>query len=133
MSYYRTYLSSYVADMSAIALSVVRTVGFLLSGYHAFSQSKAMARNLYGMTRYDDNIDITVSEKAAHDAFRDRVNSRFEFDVNYWSWCFYTYIMTYSCCCFKRCCVKMPYCKSRLDKYKKFDIALARLSQEHDI
>ena len=119
--------------MSAIALSVVRTVGFLLSGYHAFSQSKAMARNLYGMTRYDDNIDITVSEKAAHDAFRDRVNSRFEFDVNYWSWCFYTYIMTYSCCCFKRCCVKMPYCKSRLDKYKKFDIALARLSQEHDI
>ena len=53
--------------------------------------------------------------------------------MSFIGWLFYGQIMTACCECLKRGCSRKPCFKNRLNKYEKFQIALDRLSKEHDI
>ena len=64
--------------------------------------------------------------------FEKRVKNRIEFNNNY---CFnmFFWIITSFCCCFRRCCNRMNWIRKGSVKYSKFQLALERLSKEHDI
>ena len=64
---------------------------------------------------------------------KERITKHETFEVNYWGWLVFSSFMGLCCDCFKRFCSRCRCCERRLAKYEKFEIALARLSEEQDI
>ena len=96
-----------------------------------------MVDKLYG----DDNDlgervftedDTEYGTKWASKTFKKLVKSRIEIRNNY---CFYLFfwIKTSMCCCFRNCCNRFEWIRKGTVKYRKFLIALERLSKEQDI
>ena len=102
-------------------------------GYHHFVQKQAMIQTLYGHSDSNERADYTVSSQEATQAVMERLEQRKEFSISYCGWLFYAKLMANCCQCFKRCCSQSSSFKSHLAKYQRFEIALLRLSEEHDI
>ena len=83
-----------------------------------------MVQTLYGLNKCpEDKHDLSVTETEAKKAFKSYVQERKEIEVNYASWTLYTRILPYLCC-IKSCCARHSYLKSKMDRYKKFEIAI---------
>ena len=87
-----------------------------------------MIRKLYGesKSRVKKQGEVVDSETAKA-SFAQQLKERQEFTSNYVSYIFYS---TFGGIC---CCSSMQFFKKKLDRYKKFQLALERLLQEQDI
>jgi len=130
-TYYRIFFSDFLANIGGLSTSIIGAVAFFMSSYHAFAQSQAMSRNLYGhSTDRHSKSGLTRSEDEVNESFRLRLEGRKPFLVSYVSWLFFSRILPYCCCCLKSCCARSTFIKEKIDKYRKFDLALKRLSLE---
>ena len=90
-----------------------------------------MVTTLYGEKSTEDRVErvssVASQATTATKTFEEYVRSRREFEVSYSANLFYTTILSYCCCCLK------SKVKAQADKYRKFQIAVQRLSKEQDI
>ena len=93
-----------------------------------------MLKSLYGD---DGNLGDRVSKQNdteydiywASKTFEQRVKNRLELSINYLSNIFF-YVKTSLCCCFRSCCNRVDWIRKGSLKYRKFHLALERLSKE---
>ena len=107
-----------------------------MSGYQNFVQNKSMLLGLYRTSSRDreqvDPAQDPLLAVFAKQDYRDSIESQEQFTANYFSYLVQYTMRTY-CCCLISCCRKSQLCRRRIDKYKKFELALERLAEEHDI
>eukprot|EP00353_Schmidingerella_taraikaensis_P012870 CAMPEP_0185589252 /NCGR_PEP_ID=MMETSP0434-20130131/56188_1 /TAXON_ID=626734 ORGANISM="Favella taraikaensis, Strain Fe Narragansett Bay" /NCGR_SAMPLE_ID=MMETSP0434 /ASSEMBLY_ACC=CAM_ASM_000379 /LENGTH=79 /DNA_ID=CAMNT_0028212485 /DNA_START=29 /DNA_END=265 /DNA_ORIENTATION=- len=73
VTYFRIYLKDFIANVTALSLSLISGVALFMSGYHGFTQNQALVKNLYGHTRNENKSDLTVSADEAKDGFKERL------------------------------------------------------------
>ena len=124
--WYRTSFSDFLSTFGGLMVSVLAATRFLMSGYHKFAQEQAMAGSLY---REKASMERALSSEAAtvKESFESAIRSRRKFDVSFCAFFFNTTVLRYCCCCLKKCF------KAQADKYRKFQLAVQRLSKEQDI
>lgn len=161
-SWQMSYLSDYMADIGGIFTSVVGVATFLLAGFQRFISQKSMLNRLYGESdspvRFDQasggatkdpagefkteakvssegNVKYTdeSSDTEAKELIRQQVLGRHDFTQGYCSYTLISVFRALCCGCCLRRCRKVNWCKRRMEKYQKFELAQERLNGEQDI
>ena len=88
-----------------------------------------MVKRLYGEASVDEahNGSTEPDPEKTKEKMRDRMSAREEFKIGFCSYLFY-YTLTKLCCCFVCCLRKCAGSRSYIDKHRKFEIAMERLS-----
>ena len=76
--WYRTYFSDFLANYGALVFTVMKTVKFLLSWQHIFTEGKSMLRKLYGEADVPGKSTSARDAKFAKTKFEELVRSRRE-------------------------------------------------------
>ena len=108
-----------------------------MAGINRHAQNNNLISKLYGETSSNTHRtfsaqDGTVAAPFAKGVFEQQVQERRELTQGYCVHLFFA-ILTSCCCCFESCYKKSQKLRRGTSKFRKFQIALERLSKEQDI
>ena len=75
---------------------------------------------------------LSDNNEYAKRAMKEHISKRSELKNSYWNHRFILFVNSL-CCCFKSCCRRVACYNTRDKRYRKFYVALERLTHEQDI
>lgn len=122
-----TYFSDYLSNQGGLVTSLLGITAFVMAGFQTYLHRSSLVKTLYG-TATSDSESVNDQSNDPKECFQAEIDKRKEFDLSYTSYLFFWTLSFIFCCC-----KKVKFVSRRLDRYKKFEIAVQRLSQERDI
>ncbi len=132
--WYRFNFFDFLSAQGGLIISILGIIATFMTYYQEFIQQSLMVQFLYAhsILDRDGTNGISNNQTDASNLLKTHIQSGQEFTAN---WCSYLiqYALRSLCCCCLCCCRKSDFCRRRMDKYQKFELAMQRLAKERDI
>lgn len=134
--WYRINIWGFLSSFGGLVTSIFGIASAIMSSFNNYEENKAMLSRLYGHSEDTDRVktdsDIEYGTYYATRTFEDHVKGRRELSNSYFSILLFKFL-TSCCCCFQTCCSRVLCIKRGENRYRKYELALKRLSKEQDI